>query len=259
MVSAYTLKYPHAKYFKTPEEYPEWNQFEGYKNLVEFEIEAGCVSRAIVLFSEGPGAFAELGAFCMDPILRERLFIVIEKKHYKNDSFIRLGPIKRIEDDFPEHAICVVDEMTPPEKFKAHIEDVLAALSEKLDSGHKSQAFDPDRTRDHYLLVADLVDLFCALTLSEIRELISHAGVDIELSRIKAILRQLKLFELVSEVEITTKRYFVAVKSTNSYLKYESNKGAENFDRIRFKLQVFKSLREDRLRYQAYKTVHESK
>lgn len=257
---AHENKYPHAPFFKLPEEYPEWNEFEGYGNLVDFEIEVGSLARAIVLFSEGPGAYAELGAFCMDPILRERLFVVISKKHYEDPSFIALGPIKRIEDESPDHAICVVQEMHPPITFEPHIDDVLAALSEKLASSHKTQAFDPNRTRDQYLLIADLIDLFCALTVTEIQELIVHMGIEIDLKRIKRILRQLEIFNLVSEVQITTRRYFVASKSDNSqYLDYERVKGGDKFDRIRFKMKIFDSLAKDRLRNNAYAVIHGKK
>jgi hypothetical protein len=256
---ANTLNYQHVKHFKIPEDYPEWNQFEGYKNLVDFEIEAGCLSRAIVLFSEGPGAFAELGAFCMDAVLRERLFVVIEKRHYNDESFISLGPIKRIEDNFPDHAICVVETMDPPSEFEAHINDVLAALSEKLESGHKSQSFDSHRTRDQYLLVADLIDLFCVLTITEIHDLLAHMDINIEFSRVKAILKQLILFELIFEVQITTRRFFVANKQEKSYLNYEAIKGEKNFERLRFKMKVYESLPKDHLRNNAFQTIHGKK
>ena len=71
----------------TPEDFKEeWNRIGGYPNLVDFEKEAGCLARGILLFSECDGALAELGAFCTDDVLCERLVVVLEDKHYDDDS-----------------------------------------------------------------------------------------------------------------------------------------------------------------------------
>lgn len=251
---AYSKGYTHAQFFKMPEDFPEWNQFEGFNNLVDFEIEAGCISRAIIVLSESPGAFAELGAFCMDKSLRERLFIVVAKDHYDSDSFISLGPIKLIEDDFPDHAICVVDSTKTPQEFEANIDDILVALSEKLDTAHKSQTFNSDITRDQYLLIADLINLFCALTLSEIQDLLAHMKINVDQTRLKLILKQLRLFGLIVEHQITTRRYFISVKDAeNHFIDYKSQDTKENFDRIRFKMNIFQSLSADRFRSNAFK------
>lgn len=161
----------------TPEQYPEWNQFEGYENLVAFERDAGYLSRGILLFSECAGALAELGAFCMDEILCERLMVVLEKAHYNDDSFVRLGPIKHIEDTHGEGAVCVVDSVADKTLFESQVLGVGQALSAKVQTLPKTYRFDPQRTRDQFLLLIDLIDLFGALTKKEIEELIEHMGV----------------------------------------------------------------------------------
>lgn len=104
---------------RTPEQFEDWNNFEGYSNLVDFEIDAGHLTKAIVLFSESEGAYAELGSFCTDPVLSERLFVVIARQHYDAPSFIAHGPIKKIETLHRDHSICVLDTLdrkrpTPP-------------------------------------------------------------------------------------------------------------------------------------------------
>ena len=115
----------------TPEDYKEWNQFEGYDNLVDFERDAGCLSRGILLFLECPGALAELGVFCMDDVLCERLLVVVEKKHYDDSSFIRLGPIRRIEEAHSASAVCVVDSTTDVRLFESQVVGVGEALRRK--------------------------------------------------------------------------------------------------------------------------------
>lgn len=49
---AHTTKHELSTFLKTPEDYPEWDTFEGYQNLVEFEKDAGSLSSCVLLFSE---------------------------------------------------------------------------------------------------------------------------------------------------------------------------------------------------------------
>jgi len=257
LTEALRLKFPYGKELKIPESYPEWNTFEGYQNLIDFETDAGCLSRAIVLFLESPGSLAELGAFCMDDDLRRLLFIVVEEEHYTSDSFIKLGPIKKIENDDSGDSICVVPTLEKPAEFATEIPDILVSLKEKLDKGHKKQGFDCNRNRDKYLLIADLIDLFCAVNVSELHTLAINLGMNLATKDIKRILRQLILFELVSEVPINTHKYYVANKGYKTdYLDYNSAIPEKKFDRTSFKLQMYELLNGDALRKRAYAQVH---
>lgn len=47
---AFSTNHILSKSLKTPEDYPDWNTFEGYQNLVEFERDAGSLSSCILLF-----------------------------------------------------------------------------------------------------------------------------------------------------------------------------------------------------------------
>lgn len=242
---------------KIPEDYPEWNQFEGYQNLVNFETDAGCLSHAIVLFLESPGAFAELGAFCMDDGLRKLLFIVIEDKHYNSDSFIKLGPIKKIADDVGDEAICVIADMAPVSAFEKHLPDVFTCLDERLSKELKQEIFNPSRTRDRYLLIADLIDLFFALKITELHTLVNGLGVPLSAKEIKAVLRQLALFELIKEVQVTTHKFYVAIKGDRtSYIDYDSASEGEKFERATLKLRIFKVVNAESVRRKAYQRVN---
>lgn len=240
---------------RTPEQFADWNNFEGYSNLVDFEIDAGHLTKAIVLFSESEGAFAELGSFCTDPILADRLFVVIAKEHYDAPSFIANGPIKKIELGH-DHSVCVLDTLDPT-KVELQLPDLSAALEEKLSTLPKTLTFQPSRHRDQFLLVADLVDLFGALTRKELYDLVHEMGVDVDYTRLDRITSQLLRFELVELVPGATKRFFVAPKNRLSYLNYASPHGAAAFDRVRFKLVTANPwLKSDAARNKAYEEIH---
>lgn len=240
---------------RTPEQYQDWNNFEGYSNLVDFEIDAGHLTKAIVLFTESEGAYAELGSFCTDSILSERLFVIIERQYYDAPSFIAKGPIKKIEALHPDHSICVLDTLDPTQ-VGDQLPDLVTELEEKLATFPKTLGFQPNRTRDQFLLVADLIDLFGALTRKELYELVRVMGVEIDYERLDRITSQLLRFELIEFVP-GVKKFFVASKERIAYLNYASPSEAPAFDRARFKLlKVTPWLNADKPRLKAYEEIH---
>lgn len=247
-------QHPVSSLLRTPEQFSDWSQYEGYGNLIDFESDAGNLSQAVVLFSESPGAFAELGAFCMDPVLSERLFVVIEKGHYKDTSFIAHGPIKKIEHQ-NDDAICVVNSILA-RNIEAELPDIADVLAAKIKSAPKTQAFNPLRPRDQFLLVADLVELFGALTKQELQALLEFMGVNIHRKMFVRIVNQLIRFELIELVEKTNKRFFVPPKIRRWYFNYEAPSGSSAFQRSNFKMKIFSILKSDKTRFNAYCEIH---
>lgn len=256
----HTRKHNLSNYLRSPEDYKEWNNFEGYPNLIEFERDAGCLSSSILLFSESEGAIAELGSFVMDETLRERLLIVISEQHYQEISYISLGPIKLIQNLHPEDSIFVSKSIKPKE-FEAELEALCAVLENKFSSLPKTQNFNHKNTRDQLLLVADLVELFGTLTRKELKDLIEHVGITLLPSRFNQIVNQLKLFELIQVPKTGVQNYLIAPEKSKreNYLNYVAVTGQPNFDRARFKLKAFLELKKDTLRFKAYEQIHGNK
>lgn len=253
---AHESGYELANFLIKPEDYKEWNQFEGYDNLVDFERDAGCLSRGILLFSECAGAIAELGAFCMDEVLCERLLVVLEKSHYEDSSFIKLGPIRRIEEAHSSDAICVVDAIQNTKLFESQVSGVGEALLVKVNTLPKTQRFDSRRTRDQFLLMVDLVELFGALTKKELEDILLFMGVSHEAKHLKRMLNLLILLGLIVQTVNLTQRFFVPPKERSQFLDYAAQEGAR-FERIRFKLATARpALKEDAARLKAYEKIH---
>jgi hypothetical protein len=253
----HSTKSPLANVITCPEDYGEWNQFEHYPDLIAFERDACSLARAIVLFSECEGAFAELGAFCQDEVISQRLLVVISRIHYNDTSFIALGPIKHIEHKHSEGSICVVESIVPKD-FEVAAPDVAKALQDKIESEHKTQQFDPHRTRDQLLLITDLVELFSAITRTELQDLLEAMGVAIEPVRIKQMINLLQLFKLVFPSQNSTHRYLVPPPTNNrkSYLDFVAKSGELNFERTKFKIQVNQ---EDSTRNGIFRKAHGDK
>jgi hypothetical protein len=244
-----------ARDFRTPEQFPEWNHFEEKYNLVDFEKDVGCLSRGILLFLESPGALAELGAFCTNNVLCERLLVVIEQKHYDADSFIKWGPVQRITDEYSEDAICVVSTTKKPQAFAKEVAGVGRALQDKVKPLSETKQFNANETRDQFLLIADLVELFGAVTQIELDILLKFMGI--ETPNLKRMLKQLALFELIFKVPVNNERYYVPSKKPRiHFLDYTALTGSK-FERSRFKLlSIDPELKKSGNRKVAYSKIH---
>jgi hypothetical protein len=248
---------PLALLLKMPEQYPEWNQFDGYPDLVEFEKDAGSLSKAILLFSESAGAVAELANFANDPILCDRLIAVFSKKHFEQASYIKFGPIKQIQ-RHSDHSICVIHANSPSE-FVNEIGDVSQTLKTKFDLDPKTTKFDLSQRRDRLLLLADLVDLFSALGITDFINILKKLDTD---SDRKTIERELNLLEMFGLLVSSTsdRKFYVAPKGRlrNSFLNYKAKTGSASFDRARQKTRFFELIKLDRSRQKAYQLIHGS-
>lgn len=244
-----------SEWMVKPEDYADWNNLDGYANLIDFERDAVCLTRAVILFSESPGSHAELGAFCMDPILLERLFVVISEEHYNAGSFISKGPIKKIE-DINEESICTVKGIESA-ALQPELQRVAESLDAKLAIAPKTTHFDPQRTRDQFLLIADLIELFGALTVNELVELCGLLGFNTSVPQVKFLYGQLSRFDIVTAVKKNTYRYYIPTKHRFQFLDYTSPHGAARFDRLRFKTTVSGPwLLSDKRRHEAYADIH---
>lgn len=65
-------------------------------DITDFESLVGSLSRAIVIFPEAAGSFAETGYFAAIDGLCEKVILVLDSDRQKDDSFISLGPAKKI-------------------------------------------------------------------------------------------------------------------------------------------------------------------
>ena len=68
-----------------------------YDDLISFEEDIAHLSSLVLVISESPGSLAELGAFASEEGIRESLRVIISEEHSSAESFVRYGPVRRIE------------------------------------------------------------------------------------------------------------------------------------------------------------------
>lgn len=65
-------------------------------DITEFELIIGNLSHAIVMFPEAAGSYAELGYFSHVDELAKKIILVLDQKWQSKDSFMSMGPVKKI-------------------------------------------------------------------------------------------------------------------------------------------------------------------
>ncbi len=224
------------------EDYRNWS-FDGhYKDLSSFEDHLAELSSVIVLALESGGSLAELGLFSALKSFQKKLIVFISNHHYDQDSFIRLGPIKFLEESIDNQAECfpwVRLNMSREEVDLDEIDriqpELIEALKERIPKSPGEEKFDRGRWLHQALLVCELVWLMSALTLGEISSFFEELGIHIDLREIKRILFMLENVELISIEPRSMQRFYLS-RIDKSYVNW--GRGAGPFDARRFQSDV---------------------
>lgn len=238
------------------EDYKDWS-FDGhYKDLSTFVDHLAELSSVIVLALESGGSLAELGLFSALKSFQKKLVVFISNHHYDQISFIRLGPIKFLEDTVDNRAECF-----PWVRLNMNREDIdldeihriqpelIEALKERIPKSLTEEKFDRDRWLHKALLVCELVWLMSALTLGEINSFCNGLGINIDVREIKRIIFILEKVELIS-IEARSSQRFYLSSIDKSYVNW--GKGAVAFDARRFQSDVLEFYKaSDKKRFRA--------
>lgn len=180
---------------KLAEDIQDWFRGGVYSDLVTFEEHLAGLSDVIVLVVESPGAIAELGAFSVSPAIADRLLVLVAEIHYEQESFIKLGPLKRLEDKNSEAVLVydwhekVIDKHVERfDKLTVEIPSIVTAIRQFMSVDNSERVFKKDDPSHQMLLVCDLIDLFGALPVTEIQEFLSVVSVGVTTERLKQYL-----------------------------------------------------------------------
>lgn len=166
-----------------------------YSNLIYLEKDIAELSDSVVLFSEGIGSLAELGAFTQIPAIAKRMIVILQEEHYSKKSFVRDGPIRSLEQSDSESVLVYdwkVNRSTPPQldppSFDLIVEELKQTLHTKLKKLPGRQSIDVDQFSNKTFTLCALVDAFGALKFEELSEALLRLGINIIDSELRRIL-----------------------------------------------------------------------
>ncbi|WP_219842950.1 retron St85 family effector protein [Xanthomonas arboricola] len=229
-----------ATRLKMAEEIQDWFQAGAYSDLVTFEEHLAGLSDVIVLIVESAGAVAELGVFSVSQAFSAKLLIVIAEHHYELDSFIKLGPLKRLE-NIDAQSVLVYDwhEDNPGgrvekyEKLTTELGEIADSINSYLDEASSERNFKKAEPAHTMFLICELCDLFGALAETEISAYLGKAGLNITGNELGQYLFMLLRCDFLKVKSKGHGRYYYAPDWT-SRISFGYHPGIQiNKDRVR--------------------------
>lgn len=195
---------------------------DSYDDILIFETDLAQIVELIILFCESEGSLAELGAFSVIDEIMKRLFVIVREKYWTQPSFIKLGPLKRIEREVGRAAIQVVADHdvgleinSAKNVDKKKLEGILeCSLAERLKKPHEPTTFDQMRAGHVIKLIVGLVQEYGALTRQEIQWLIDSLGVQKSEQQIRGYLRCAMAVNWLIVISKGANDYYVPTKES---------------------------------------------
>jgi hypothetical protein len=233
-----------AMRLKLAEDIQDWFRDGKYGDLVTFEEHLAGLSSVILLVVESPGSIAELGAFAVTPAINGRLIALIDEQHFEAESFIRLGPINRLENDTGRkvlvhdwHEIDSLGRRSPAfDKLGPDLSSILSDVRILLNDQNREQVFRRGEPGHTMLLVCELCDLFGALSQQEIGRYLSIVDMSVSPDQVEQYLFLLEKCEVLRVKAKGQGRYYYAPGWT-SHVTFAFH-DSQRIDRDRLRVDV---------------------
>lgn len=212
-------------HYQNAEDVKDWNSYSEYEDLIEFEKDIAHLCKAIVLFVESAGSIAELGSFSVIQEVAEKLVVFVHSDYSNSTSFIALGPLKHIIASNPaeprvhyipwdteekDFGIDGVVEIVKPESMKDWglytCDAIKTALEVITQIDHTSDKY--TRTKEA-LFIHDIIHLFKALDVDEIRHFLKYVSHEVSKKELKRSLFCLEKLGLIRPISRGNKTYYV--------------------------------------------------
>ncbi|PKB90272.1 hypothetical protein A8A01_07350 [Ewingella americana] len=219
------------------EEFQDWLEHSIVENLIDFEIVLADLASAVILVVEGLGAYAELGSFSIIESISEKLITVVNTNTTVQRSFINLGLLKYLEDNNRtllkyrwgvRYSVSAREEtrvnlsLTGSHEEINQIADViLERLTTEVEIKTQQSVNFNSQAKGHVcLLIGDLIYIFSALKVSEIRKCLNDGfGINITLKKIKEYIYTLEKLGYV-DIEHSGDTYYIATAKNQGFIKY---------------------------------------
>ena len=216
-----------------------------YPDLLKFETDLAQITELILLFCESQGSVAELGAFSMVSEIAERLLVIVRDKHWAEDSFIKLGPLRALESEYGTNSIYVLDDTDINVKGSVFSDIKINVLRDRLQEPLKSRlksirqptTFDPTKHGHIIKLLVGLIQEYGALTLGELSSAINLFTLAYSEKHISSFLLCAEEVQWVKKMRKGTQTYYFA-RAVRDAATFTSKADATERNRIRRRLLI---------------------
>ena len=211
-----------------PEDFKDWLHDSVYPDLLTFESDLAETSSLVIIALESPGSIAELGSFSVNSGLRDKTIIIISEHHHNQASFITLGPLRLL----PENNVFSYpyNHNNLGDTLDIYLDDLVENITDNLSNINKTESFNIEKNGHIALAIYELVLIFKALKLSEVKEYLKVIGITKKSLVIKRLLFLLEKLSLVTKKRRGNVDYYIALEK-DSRVKFTSKDSDKGFDR----------------------------
>ncbi|PSV31329.1 hypothetical protein C9J44_20030 [Photobacterium sp. GB-27] len=239
------------------EEFKDWLEGANISNLIEFEILLAGLASSVILIVEGPGAFAELGAFSVLPEIYTKLITIYNRSFFPEEkkTFIEWGPIKHLEDkksillpydwDIDVTIIgnsAISQKLKKTDKNNSLIKIITRKIQDEVSNKDtKTAIFKNNEHSCLFLLIADLIYIYSAITLDSLLEKVNKIeDINIEKRSLKEYIYSLKKLGIIKESPVGS-IFYLPTDKNNGYIKYSFKDKALNHSSSNVKGLLFEN------------------
>ena len=135
-------------------------------DISDFEVLISELSHAIVIFPEAAGSFSETGYFSAINLIAKRCIPVLDIKYQKEDSFLSLGPVKKILEKSIFHPLIQIDYTKPD--FRPILERIRKRNQSVYKKSIQIGKFGDLNTYDTSCLIHQVVHIMTIATIDDI-------------------------------------------------------------------------------------------
>lgn len=190
------------------EDFIDYFKHGAYNDLLEFEADIANLSTMIIICLESPGSLVELGMFCSNQEARSKLIVIAPQEQIVGeDSFIFLGPLQNLKEDFPDAVQVYPWPSTEIVKYE-HIDLIVADIKVKLANIDKSASFNQGNSAHIALLIYEIIRLSYPIKLQEIDLSLYSMDINLKESLITKFIYLLMKMDLVKRISYSSVNYY---------------------------------------------------
>ena len=203
----------------TADNFGDWYQDGGYKELLTLEKDIAGISSAIVIILESEGSIAELGSFVMEKKFIKKLFVIIEQKYIGRDkkSFINQGILEYLKKTSKSKQSISAISADRVEKMESYIKNILNAQNKK-----KTEVF--EKELHSAFVIYEMIRAYRALTFTEIQLCLKEIKLLFEKEnkkRIENLLFILEEFKWIKQQQKGTDIFYYVSKENQQISKIQ--------------------------------------
>lgn len=211
-----------------PEDFVDWIHDANYPDLLTFEYDLAKTATLVLIVLESAGSLAELGSFSVNDDLKDKLIVILNRMHYEAESYIKLGPLRQIDQN---NIFSYQYNLRPiGDTFNVHLTDLVDGIKERLEDKNKTEKFDKENNGHLAFLIFELVSLFKAIKIGELKKYLIIIDCPLEYRLLKRLVFLLTKIELLTTVRYGRADYLVPLRDERRVC-FPSNGSLGRFDR----------------------------